>query len=36
MPSILFVHDLMVEPGWEKVGEQIDAFIRTKVTATTS
>jgi alpha-beta hydrolase superfamily lysophospholipase len=29
-------HDLMLEPGWEKVAERIDAFIRTKVPAGTS
>jgi alpha-beta hydrolase superfamily lysophospholipase len=23
-------HDLMLEPGWEKVAERIDAFVRTK------
>jgi alpha-beta hydrolase superfamily lysophospholipase len=27
-------HDLMLEPGWEKVAERIDSFIRSKVTAT--
>jgi alpha-beta hydrolase superfamily lysophospholipase len=29
-------HDLMLEPGWEKVAERIDGFIRTKVPAGTS
>jgi alpha-beta hydrolase superfamily lysophospholipase len=29
-------HDLMLEPGWEKVAERIDAFIRTRVPAATS
>ena len=26
-------HDLMLEPGWEKVAERIDAFIRTRAHA---
>jgi pimeloyl-ACP methyl ester carboxylesterase len=26
-------HDLMLEPGWEKVAERIDSFIRSKVGA---
>jgi alpha-beta hydrolase superfamily lysophospholipase len=29
-------HDLMLEPGWEKVAERIDAFIRTRVPTATS
>ncbi|HSP09255.1 MAG TPA: alpha/beta fold hydrolase [Candidatus Dormibacteraeota bacterium] len=28
-------HDLMLEPGWEKVAERIDAFIRSKAGAAT-
>lgn len=26
-------HDLMLEPGWEKVAASIDSFIRSKVGA---
>jgi hypothetical protein len=29
-------HDLMLEPGREKVAERIDAFIRSRVPAATS
>lgn len=28
-------HDLMLEPGWERVAERIDSFIRSKVGAAT-